>query len=786
MASTYELIVQATDKTSGPLRKVERGLGKVEKSTNAVNKALKAAGGAIIAFASAKAIGGIIDVSRAFTKQIATLQTYTGSVEKAEAQLSNLVKTANSVGMSTEDMTEAFLLLKSRGIDASGDSLVAWSNIAAATGKSIGQLGEAVADALTGEFERLKEFGIKVSKESDKVTATLADGSQIAANSYKELVQQLKALGQEGGTYFGAAERQANTFDGAVVKLGNEVTVLIQSFTKGLTPALTEIANKMADGTVKAQQYAEALGNGFGNVIKSIVDYFPTFESAMDTLNIALKTMAVVISARAIIAIVGLTKEMYLLVAGAGAATTAIGTAGLAGGMATLASAAQKLIPILGSIFYSAKLNENELADPIYTTTNALYDATEAMRNFAGTRDELDALIAKNQSVIDSAISVAAANEDNKFVYDQLIDMVAAYNGVLYTQSQALKGAAKDTDIIIEKGGKYYEWLIGISKQAKKNVEIAGWQTEAISQITEEYDLGYISLAQYEEMMRLLGVTTEKTTKKQQEQLSFLQQLIKSQAEDIKNRTDIQRALSGETTAVADLAKQYGVSEKVVRDALQSQLATMVEVVDKSVEMQDTVLTNAQIIQQGIKTAGDSLATDLATAMRKGENILDTFENAFNRMLDNILQAIIEKNITQPLIDQLIGAGDQAGKGGFLGNIMGMFGGGSGGGGFSFGGIVDGIGSFFTGLGFANGGMPPVGRASVVGERGPELFVPSGTGRIIPNDELNSGGQTANVTFNINAIDTQDAVQVLVQNRETITAIVSDSLNKRGKQGIIS
>jgi hypothetical protein len=36
-------------------------------------------------------------------------------------------------------------------------------------------------------------------------------------------------------------------------------------------------------------------------------------------------------------------------------------------------------------------------------------------------------------------------------------------------------------------------------------------------------------------------------------------------------------------------------------------------------------------------------------------------------------------------------------------------------------------------LGFAGGGSPPVGVPSIVGERGPELFVPRGAGTIVPN-----------------------------------------------------
>ena len=60
-----------------------------------------------------------------------------------------------------------------------------------------------------------------------------------------------------------------------------------------------------------------------------------------------------------------------------------------------------------------------------------------------------------------------------------------------------------------------------------------------------------------------------------------------------------------------------------------------------------------------------------------------------------------------------------------------------------------------TGLGifsslptFANGGRPPVGRPSIVGERGPELFVPRSSGTIVPNNAM--GGST-NVVVNVDA-----------------------------------
>jgi hypothetical protein len=59
---------------------------------------------------------------------------------------------------------------------------------------------------------------------------------------------------------------------------------------------------------------------------------------------------------------------------------------------------------------------------------------------------------------------------------------------------------------------------------------------------------------------------------------------------------------------------------------------------------------------------------------------------------------------------------------------------------------IPGIGGFF-----ANGGRPPVGKPSIVGERGPELFVPNSAGTIIPNHELGGMGSSTNIVVNVDA-----------------------------------
>jgi len=79
---------------------------------------------------------------------------------------------------------------------------------------------------------------------------------------------------------------------------------------------------------------------------------------------------------------------------------------------------------------------------------------------------------------------------------------------------------------------------------------------------------------------------------------------------------------------------------------------------------------------------------------------------------------------------------------------------------------------------FADGGTPPIGEASLVGENGPELFVPRTSGSIIPNNRIGSalggGGQTVNYNgpyiANMSAIDTQSATQFLSKNKTAVWA----------------
>lgn len=87
--------------------------------------------------------------------------------------------------------------------------------------------------------------------------------------------------------------------------------------------------------------------------------------------------------------------------------------------------------------------------------------------------------------------------------------------------------------------------------------------------------------------------------------------------------------------------------------------------------------------------------------------------------------------------------------------------------------------------GFSKGGRPPTGKPSIVGEKGPELFVPRTSGTIVPNNKL--GGST-NISVNVDASGSSvqgDAQQSKELGRAISAAIQSELLKQRRPGGLL-
>lgn len=148
------------------------------------------------------------------------------------------------------------------------------------------------------------------------------------------------------------------------------------------------------------------------------------------------------------------------------------------------------------------------------------------------------------------------------------------------------------------------------------------------------------------------------------------------------------------------------------------------------------VFNNIQDQLDAQAAAGKAIADSLNEADRNAEKLGKTSEKV-KTAFDGIGQ-VIQTGITDAIMSAIDGSKTLSESlTSLLRQVGGMF-------------LNAGIGQLGKTLnipGFANGGRPSVGRPSIVGERGPELFVPDRAGTIIPNRAM--GG--ANVTVNVDA-----------------------------------
>lgn len=115
--------------------------------------------------------------------------------------------------------------------------------------------------------------------------------------------------------------------------------------------------------------------------------------------------------------------------------------------------------------------------------------------------------------------------------------------------------------------------------------------------------------------------------------------------------------------------------------------------------------------------------------------------------------------------------------------------------GMSLSGMFSSAGNFLSGLFKADGGPVAGGQPYIVGEQGPEWFVPNGAGTIVPNGKSpstsgGSDGSTAtaqapiNINFSVRAMDARSFQSAMVQNKAVVVGIVNQALNMRGRFGI--
>jgi hypothetical protein len=169
------------------------------------------------------------------------------------------------------------------------------------------------------------------------------------------------------------------------------------------------------------------------------------------------------------------------------------------------------------------------------------------------------------------------------------------------------------------------------------------------------------------------------------------------------------------------------------------------------------------VIDVRANTAG--FAADIETMRRSVDGgLLDGFGRAGSVLERGLLSALRRGSLGFDDLKRIaFSARDQIAAHAMQSGLNSLVGGGGGAGGSGLGGLLSQSFGALLGLpGRATGGPVSPGRAFMVGERGPEVFVPTSAGRITPNSALGGPGRDVSVAIQL-AVPRGSAAPVAMQ-----------------------
>ncbi len=841
-----ERSVSRVDKSLGRLnrnaKKSNQALSGMAATSGRVTTALRVAGAALVAFGTSRAIGGIVGATTAMEGFRTQLTTYLGSQEMANSELQRLSTLAKTLPQEVSELTEAFVIFQRFGIDTSNKSMVAFSNIAAANSKSITQLGEAVADALTGEFERLKEFGIKVSQENGKFTAKIGEDQVAVATSASELVNQLRALGEEGGRFgnvtIGALTLAISNFQGAMFEAQAAIGEA------GFGAALADTVNKVTEFITENDQLIEQISRGLTMATLAAGDAFIFLLNNLDLVLFAFGALLGIGVAKFFLSIaqmiisVAVPAVVGLLTAFRGLAKFIVGGL-IRGSLGALALAFGKITLITGAVA-GAAYGLAKAWDFVFGTS-----MTDNINEFAGNAKEKiaelsDEILGLGSDVVDTVSDYTGLNDvldkgkeiisdagQSVFSYSNYLkDLKARTDDYIHASKQKTEGLSEE-QLALMKARKETERLAQVEQSRLDNInKFREAQFLTIKKVTDALDLEMRLLTE-SEAVRQAHLNTQKAV------VMFREKNTKATEDEIatykKEILEIELLNAAKKDQLA-VEREFANFRRQSTQLEQAQAGLgAINRLDPAFEQQK----NYEDALKGIEEARNRGIIDEKSYLRTierlnhehGQKMLGIRKDLAREQLEiagvtnrEIIDAVMAQMDAVNMIQQ---GGVQAAQGvlSSMGNILGQMAGQNKkafeaykalqiaqalistysaatkalafppGPPISFlyvaGAIAAGMAQVnairsqqFTGRQL--GGPVTEGNSFLVGETGPEIFTPSTSGRIDRMDSL--GGKPVEINFTINAVDTQGFDELLVSRRGVIQQVISDAMLESGQR----
>ena len=242
---------------------------KIEGMHKRMAQGLGAIGGSLAGGAFVK---DLIRITGQFQVFEAVLTNTLQSPEKAKSSMKMLSEFAATTPFQVDELTGSFVKLANQGFTPTYEEMTKLGDLASSTGKGFGQLAEAILDAQVGEFERLKEFGIRASKEGENVTFTFKDvATQVdfTASSIREYILSLGAL--EG--VMGSNAKISATLTGQMSNLQDGITNMMNEIGQSSEGALS---GALSGASYLVEHYEEV-----GRVLAVLIAAYGTYKASI-------------------------------------------------------------------------------------------------------------------------------------------------------------------------------------------------------------------------------------------------------------------------------------------------------------------------------------------------------------------------------------------------------------------------------------------------------------------------------------------------------------------------
>jgi len=274
MSKPFAPLKVAIDGASGAMGHFENNIKRTGSTGDVVFGGLKNQIAGVFAVGSLVGFGrSVVDTLSEFEKYDAVLTNTLGSNKAAQDVMKQITDFAAKTPFQVGELTNSFVKLANQGFTPNMEQMTKLGNLASSTGKGFDQLAEAVLDAQMGEFERLKEFGIKASadKGSDKVLVTFKNQTKAIGGTAKAMRDYLLSLGNMKGVA-GAMEGISQTIGGKISNMQDQFTSFKLAIGETFAPLTSDILGGMTTAFTALSKWVRENKDGIKAWTKEIIN----------------------------------------------------------------------------------------------------------------------------------------------------------------------------------------------------------------------------------------------------------------------------------------------------------------------------------------------------------------------------------------------------------------------------------------------------------------------------------------------------------------------------------